>query len=197
MISDEKKNFMKGIIATPRTGVTPLTVSFSVDGPDPTAKEYIWDFGDGSPTATGLTVEHTFNGGRGYDLTLTERLESSGNTIKRNNFIVVARQSDLDKPFPADFDGYRLDGEYPSGPAPLTILFSGITAEGVMFAWDFGDGQTVGEVDLTTGKIVGGIPNSPIIAHEYKTPGTYTVKLRCRNEVALLGFVRTNYIRVT
>jgi PKD repeat protein len=47
-------------------GAAPLTVSFSaadsIDSDGPTAlATYLWSFGDGSPTATGVTTSHMFN----------------------------------------------------------------------------------------------------------------------------------------
>ena len=57
--------------ATPLEGLSPLTVTFidrSYGGPT----SLTWDFGDGSPMATGNTVQHTFSDtGKGYTVTLT------------------------------------------------------------------------------------------------------------------------------
>jgi len=41
--------------------VTPFRLRFDATGP--TASQVQWDFGDGSPTATGATVEHTYDAG--------------------------------------------------------------------------------------------------------------------------------------
>ena len=49
--------------ASPTVGDAPLTVTFSSAGSSPgtgTGLTYEWDFGDGSPAATGPSVTHTY-----------------------------------------------------------------------------------------------------------------------------------------
>ena len=59
--------------ATPSSGTTPLTVSFSSAGsydPDGTALTYSWDFGDGSAQSTEANPSHVYTAGD-YTATLT------------------------------------------------------------------------------------------------------------------------------
>jgi len=56
------------------TGPAPLTVDFSGSGsfdPEGTALTYLWDFGDGTATATTEDVTHTYNAANTYTVTLT------------------------------------------------------------------------------------------------------------------------------
>lgn len=67
------------IAATPTSGQTPLVVNFngtaSTD-PEGQALSYTWNFGDGSPTATGSTATHTYTalGQLTATLTVTDNL---------------------------------------------------------------------------------------------------------------------------
>lgn len=59
------------------SGSVPLAVGFSASessDPDGDALSYVWDFGDGTPTATGASVTHTFTKGgvRAVSLTATD-----------------------------------------------------------------------------------------------------------------------------
>lgn len=57
--------------ANPTSGTLPLTVAFrGGDAPDP-ANQYTWDFGDGSPQATGFEASHTYESRGIYVATLT------------------------------------------------------------------------------------------------------------------------------
>ena len=60
--------------ATPTFGDAPLTVAFDAaasSDPDDDALTYSWDFGDGSPSESGIAVEHTYPQGGVYTATLT------------------------------------------------------------------------------------------------------------------------------
>ena len=80
------------ISATPTFGDTPLLVDFSAEGStDPggdTNLTYTWDFGDGSPEATGLTTTHTFQSNGSYTVTLTVT-NSSGISGQASTVITV------------------------------------------------------------------------------------------------------------
>lgn len=65
---------IKSIAAQPRAGGAPLEVHFSADAQDPDGQivGIDWDFGDGSPHATGtLTPVHIYNANGEYRATLT------------------------------------------------------------------------------------------------------------------------------
>lgn len=60
--------------ATPTSGEAPLLVSFNASGssdPDGDDLSYSWNFGDGSPTASGENVSHTFQDAGDFTVTLT------------------------------------------------------------------------------------------------------------------------------
>jgi glucose/arabinose dehydrogenase/PKD repeat protein len=60
--------------ANPSSGAPPLTVNFSGSAssdPDGDALSYSWNFGDGSPNASGVTVSHTYTTAGPYTATLT------------------------------------------------------------------------------------------------------------------------------
>jgi len=62
-------------IATPDSGLVPLSVSFdataSFDPDGPLPLSYSWGFGDGAPVASGVTAAHTFNTSGSFLVTLT------------------------------------------------------------------------------------------------------------------------------
>ena len=62
------------LAATPTFGSAPLTVNFSASGssdPDLDSLTYSWNFGDGTPAATGATVNHIYSQPGPYTATLT------------------------------------------------------------------------------------------------------------------------------
>jgi PKD repeat protein len=80
--------------ATPSSGTVPLNVAFSSAGsydPDGSITSYVWNFGDGSPTATGASASHSYGTAGSYtaQLTLTD---SSGLTTTRNLTISAQAQ---------------------------------------------------------------------------------------------------------
>jgi PKD repeat protein len=67
--------------ATPTAGNAPLTVSFSSTGsldPDGDPITFEWSFGDGTPNASGASVQHTYTANGTYVATLTVRDNNSG-----------------------------------------------------------------------------------------------------------------------
>ncbi len=125
--------------------------------PDGSIVSYSWDFGDGSPAASGVTPPtHTYATGGFYNVTLTvEDDEGATNSVTQTigvfdpavnvppmaSFTVSDKALDiaLDASASADVDG--------------TI---------VSYDWDFGDGNTGSGVTTS---------------HTYLAPGTYTVEL--------------------
>ena len=58
------------ISSSATTGVAPLTVSFSAAGSTGTIASYEWNFGDGSPIATGISTSHSYTVPGSYSATL-------------------------------------------------------------------------------------------------------------------------------
>jgi len=172
---------------TPDHGVNPLTVTFTAI-PQPTATAYNWDFGDGT-TGEGITVQHIYNGGGPYSVSLTITVDGGTIFSSKGGAVIVSRVGNI----PAVFDGYifgPMTG-FPSGPAPLQVVFSGLNSDN-SFVWDFGDGTTQ---DL-------GKSGNPKTAHVYSAPGKYTVKLTATQYDSMgfkfqSAFERDNYVTVT
>lgn len=77
--------------AAPRTstiGTAPMVVEFSGAASRGSITSYRWNFGDGSPVATGVSTTHTFNSVGTYTVTLTVT-DSSGATATNTLTISV------------------------------------------------------------------------------------------------------------
>ncbi len=111
------------------------------------AKKYLWLFSDGT-TDTAKNLVHNFKTGGIYEAVLVA-YDSTGCTDTSGVFVNVASE-----PF-ASFTVH---------PAPCQhkISFKNTSQQAKNYVWDFGDGKTSTAKDVT---------------HEYKAPGTYTVKL--------------------
>ena len=125
--------------ATPDKGETPLTVEFDASASfdaDGHALEYTWDFGDGSPAATGVTATHTYTVQGTYfaALTVTDGHGGTGGAVQR---IEAGNQA----PTPA-FTHTSTEG---LPPVEVSFDATGSTdpeGDPLTFAWDFGDGAT-------------------------------------------------------
>ncbi|MFQ5494779.1 MAG: PKD domain-containing protein, partial [Phycisphaerae bacterium] len=138
------------IKASPLTGDPPLTVSFDGrDSFDPNGErlDFVWDFGDGTPTVSSPTAMHEFTtaGTFGVSLTVTRPANPPSRPIPLSGEarvdIRVTNNSPtvvLAAPSPA------------SGLAPLNVLFDASASSDtetrdinkLIFQWDFGDGRT-------------------------------------------------------
>lgn len=148
-------------------GCLPLTVDFSDLVHN--AKEYIWNFGDGSPeigplpAATGYTQSHTFNNVGIYRVMLIGIDPASCNV--RDTSYMNIRVGDLRANLQASF--VKLD--------PCTAFnyrFSNLSTTDITrpftdtsFTWNFGDGSP---------RVRSGLAN---IDHTYPAPGTYNAWL--------------------
>ncbi len=134
-----------------------VSAAFSASGssdPDGTIVSYVWDFGDGSPTASGVNVSHTFSGGTDRVVTLTVTDDAGAIDIDRVNVEV-----NLAPVAEAGPDRFADPGE--------SVTFSGAgssDADGSItsYVWNFGDGSQATGVTVT---------------HQYAQGGNYTVTL--------------------
>jgi len=152
------------------TGAQAPTAAFSVGGQDltrtfnaaastagagRTISAYEWDFGDGSPTASGVSTGHTYASAGTYVVTLKVTDNQGLTGIKTTNVTVTAPHA-----APTAVIGSTADG--------LTVDFTstGSSAEQgsqiVGYAWDFGDGSTSTQANPR---------------HAYPAAGTYEVEL--------------------
>ena len=120
------------------TNAPPFPVFFDAtasNDPDGTIVSYTWDFDDGSPTATGVSVTHTFTTRKIFQVKLTVVDNEGASTtkivpVKVNQAPVAVAVVTPEPPqrlLPVHFDGA---GSYdPDGTV-------------VQWAWNFGDGST-------------------------------------------------------
>lgn len=148
-------------------GCLPLAVEFR--DTIRTAKNYEWNFGDGSPQRTSAQgqITHTYNAVGTYQVMMVAI--DPDKCVPRDTSYLNIRVTDLkanldfniNKLNPCDSFRYRFDNL--SGG---TLSFTSTA-----FTWDFGDGSP----RITTG-------NAPVF-HQYASPGTYTVKMLFRDSV--------------
>ncbi len=147
--------------ATPKSGETPLEVSFDASASSDSDGEivtYDWDFGDGS-TASGVTVDHTYTSADEYTVKLTV-IDDDGATNSATVNISVS-------PTTNQSPTARFTTDSTSGPAPFHVNFEAFGSsdpDGTIesYEWDLGDGSTSSGVTLT---------------HTYSDPGNYSVRL--------------------
>jgi PKD repeat protein len=151
--------------AAPRAGLPPLSVQFAdLSTPLPGAPlvAWSWDFGDGSPAATGQSPAHNYTSAGVYTVSLTVQDGLAGNdTETKTAFITVGGPK-------ADFAASPT-----TGSAPLLVQFTDQSDTGgspiTTWLWDFGDGNTSA---------------LPSPAHLYTDAGNYTVSLTVTNSIA-------------
>ena len=150
--------------ATPTSGDEPLEVAFLDESTaNDTITDWLWDFGDGSPTSDVQHPTHTFTSGT-HTVTLTvwdaEDFDSTTDTITVNDSVPVA-----------DFAASPTAGE-----KPLTVSFANTSTHTgsdttAAILWDFGhEDLTVSPIQPRTSSV-----ESP--SHTYTAAGTYTVTL--------------------
>ena len=152
------------------TGFTPLTVSFT-NLTTGSAINYGWTFGDGH-VSTNQNPSNIYSTSGTYSVTLTASGPGGANTLTRTNYIVVT-----DPPPTVAFFANPL-----SGPTPLTVSFTNLSAGATSYVWDFGDSQFSSDAN-------------PTIA--YTNPGLYSITLTATGPSGDNSLTRTNYILVT
>ena len=143
-------------------------VSFSVTAEDPGVKDnetlnYEWDFGDGVKRRDrNLTsVDHIYKDNRDYTLVLTVS-DNERATVSRQYEIVVDNVVPEIVSFPSETG---LEAEEGTDAFFEAAAFD-IGAEDILiFQWDFGDGNTKSDENLTS------------VSHVYKDNGEYTLQL--------------------
>jgi PKD repeat protein len=134
-------------------------VSGSASSDDQGITSYTWNFGDGSPAASGVTSSHLYatNGTYTITLTVTDAIGQSGQTTRS--------VSAVDNP-PYAFFTTVCQGRTCAAQSESSSDDVGI----VNYTWAWGDGQT------TTG---GSAVSAP--SHTYAANGTYTIVLTLRD----------------
>lgn len=114
------------------------------------AASYSWDWGDGSQVSTQQDPSHTYSSSGLYTITLT--VTSDTNSCEDSYDIDVQITNPQ-----ANFSAVNN-----SGCGPLDVVFTDVSNDAVIWAWDFGDGSTSAE-------------QNPV--HTYQNPGSYDVRL--------------------
>ena len=151
-------------LVTETSGPVPLTTSFE-DASTGYITEWLYDFGDGSPTSTDPNpANHVYTENGIYSPSLTVTGPCASDTNEHTGQIEVTPNAE----FLIDTD---------TGPAPLTVTFIDNTT-GINLAtweWDFGDGGTFSGQDPPP--------------YDYVTPGTYTPSLTVTDVDGLVSTV--------
>ena len=142
-------------IASPTSGKAPLTVNFTGSASGGTTPyTYKWNFGDGQ-TSTAQSPSHTYIATGNFTATLTVTDSTSATAQASANVSVGGNP-----PLSANIHALPI-----SGPAPLTVNFTGIGSGGTApynYSWNFGDSQSgIGQY----------------ISHIYSAPGNYVATL--------------------
>ena len=138
-------------IGTPTSGIAPLEVTFTDLSTD-SIDTWVWDFGDGGSSFQQSPV-YTYDTAGTYTVSLTVVGPGGIDEMEKTNYITVSAAAPI-----ADFSGTPTSGE-----APLLVSFTDLSTGSIdTWDWDFGDGNLSTE-------------QNP--AHEYITPGNYTVSL--------------------
>lgn len=136
---------------TPRTGMAPLTVSFT-DLSTGATSGWMWDFGD-STSSTQQHPVHTYTSPGAYTVSLTTPGIGGPSTLVEVGYVDV-----VPPPPSASFAANPT-----AGTAPLSVSFSDSSLGAISaWAWNFGD--------LGTSTL-----QDPV--HTYALPGAYTVTL--------------------
>lgn len=145
------------------SGCVPLVVTF--DDTIRTAKQYIWNFGDGDPDSmtTGYQVVHTYNAVGTYRVRLIA-IDSSSCNVRDTVYEMIRVRSDATainlkyaKLPPCQSLTYEFDN--------LSTAPPGKPFQSSSFIWDFGDGSPQVSAGLNA------------LTHTYASAGTYIAKL--------------------
>ena len=154
-------------IATPTSGINPLTVTFT-DTSTNSPTSWAWNFGDGE-TSSLKSPSHQYTTAGTYTVSLKATNSAGNNTLTRTNYITVN-----------SFANFIASPT--SGTNPLTVTFTDTSTNSpTSWAWTFGDGGTATR-------------KNP--AHKYTTAGTYTVTLTVWNATGSTKITKMNYITV-
>ncbi|MDO9540307.1 MAG: PKD domain-containing protein [Methanocalculus sp.] len=167
MIYDSEAVPNPDFTATPQTGTSPLTVTFT-DRSSNMPTSWHWSFGDGA-IGTGPKVTHTYTDPGSYSITLRV-VNPAGSYVKTwSDFITVTT------PPVAAFSVGKTSGE-----PPCTITFTDqSTGDIVRWNWVFGDGATSTLRHPT---------------HTYTKSGVYSVGLTVQNAYGAVTQTKDNLI---
>ena len=139
------------------------TTSFTASSNVPIGS-YTWNFGDGSPTASGSAVTHTYGAAGVYTVTLIgQTADGCRDTFQKSVWV---------KPLPTA----AFTANMPCFGEP--VVFTDNSTNAVAWQWDFGDGVGTSTASNPT--------------YTYSAPGTYTVTLTVFNDVGCSHTITQN-----
>ena len=149
----------------PDSGGVPLTVDFSAEiQGGPSDLSYRWDFGDNSPPAYQLNVQHIYRSVGDFTATLTV----TGTDAEETDDVSIQVSEEA-------FD-VSIDADPDIGKPPLTVHLSAVLDDDLpgpfSYQWDFGDG-TRDVANPTT--------------HTYSAAGQYTATCVVTNSQGQIG----------
>ncbi|HED66922.1 MAG TPA: PKD domain-containing protein, partial [Planctomycetes bacterium] len=144
-------------VATPDSGLSPLTVQFTDTSTGGVPTGWSWDFGDGQ-TSTVQHPSHTYTASGRYTVSLTASNAYGSTTTSKIDAVIV----DLIPPVA----GFSIQPT--SGASPLVVQFTDLSTGGVPTSWFWNFG------DFTTS-------TAQHPSHTYTAAGTYTVSLTVSN----------------
>lgn len=152
------------------TGVAPHAVNFT--NTSLYATNYVWDFGDGSPTSSITNPTHIYQNGGVYTVTLQASNPRGSDTRLRSAYVTI-----YDPP-QASFAAMPT-----VGLAPFTTTLTNNSQNADSYLWDYGDGFTGTTTALTH-------------THIYINAGSYTVRLTASNPYSDAMNTQPDYITV-
>lgn len=129
---------------TPEIGDAPLSVSVDASASgdsDGTIESYLWDWGDGSGTSTGVTAQHTYATAGNWEIKLTIRDNDNASGMTTRAVSSTSPPAILSPPV-ASFTRTPATG---TSPLIVSVDATGSSdSDGtiVSYDWDFDDGQT-------------------------------------------------------
>ncbi len=139
------------------SGNAPLSVQFTDLSRNVTGRN--WNFGDGNSSIE-QNPKHTYFVTGNYTVNLT--VNDDNGTNSKIQEIIVHEALNKDKILPVA----NIASNVTSGYAPLSVLFTDLSQNAIIWNWNFGDGATSTE-------------QNPM--HTYPAEGTYTVNLEVSN----------------
>lgn len=137
------------------SGCPPLSIQFYNSSVN--AQSYQWQFGDGA-TSVEKEPSYIFDEPGKYTITLTITDRQGKVYFVKDSILVFSRPK-------ASFEIYPEDIAIPDDP----VNFHNYSQNAVRYEWDFGDGNTSGDIE-------------PV--HYYRKPGTYNITLTAWSEEA-------------
>lgn len=156
------------------TGNSPLLVSFTdMSNNNPTS--WSWNFGDSSSSLS-QNPTHTYTSAGVYTVSLTVSNTNGSNVYTRTGYITVTSP-----PLPSLKPSFNASAVLVKKGS--NVVFTDTTKGTHTRLWNFGDGSTMGNLQVKP-------------THKYKNTGMYTVTLTVYKNGQSSSLTKTNYIRI-